>query len=103
MIHRQDIKIKILLIVLFVAALTMILLPAYFSRRISYGCTVQFVDNFNAKVVMRVDAICHDDGVKTNQYTWYTNHAQSFERYSIEIEKNNSLTIKHKLYRSITF
>ncbi|MBL1411581.1 hypothetical protein [Sphingobacterium faecale] len=87
MIIKQDIKIRILLIVLFIAILATILLFGYFNRHKSYGCTIQIVDADNGTVLMRLETTCKDHGEETDRDPYYTNRVYSFEAYSVEKEK----------------
>lgn len=98
MIIKQDIKIKILLIVLFIAMLATILLFGYLNRNKSYACTIQFVDSVNGKVVMSFDATCKDDGQETERDPYYTHRVYSFETYSVEKEKQQNDTIHENTY-----
>jgi uncharacterized protein YxeA len=92
MIIKQDIKKRMLLIVLSVAMLAMILLFFYFNRHTSYGCTIQIVDADNGTVLMKLDATCKDDGQETDRDPYYTNRVYSFEAYSVEKEKKQNDT-----------
>ncbi|TDQ80140.1 hypothetical protein [Sphingobacterium yanglingense] len=98
MIIKKDIKIKILVTILFLVALAIIILPAYFNRNKSYACTIQFVDSVNGKVVMSFDATCKDDGQETERDPYYTHRVYSFETYSVEKEKQQNDTIHENTY-----
>lgn len=98
MIIKQDIKAKILLIVLFVAMLATILLFGYFNRNKSYACTIQIVDCDNGTVLMSFEAICKDDGQETDRDPYYTHRVYSFGAYSVEKEKQQNDTIHENIY-----
>ncbi|MFD2556024.1 hypothetical protein [Sphingobacterium tabacisoli] len=98
MIIKQDIKIRILLTVLFVAMLAMILLFGYFNRHKSYGCTIQIVDVDKGTVLMKFEATCKDNGQETDRDPYYTNRVYSFEAYSVEEEKQRNDSIHENTY-----